>query len=651
MSETRTRQREEDAFGNPGPQNGIGWVEEIPAGVSLHDKCNDCDQLPPWTDVKNKHLCRDSLTFEPLPTRVIQGDDPNEPPLRLEHVGPVHVIKHPNPLSNTRQCYNTTTLDQIREFSGQKRDPMNRQPFRHEPVSKFGEGPPETVQQARNMISTRGEYGVRPTLDDDDESYYETMLRTSVPWMAQSNILHASFSPDDAMIAVLERNAFTVLKFRPSGSVARRFVLTSSDGYVFDAKTGVSFSRDSSKLMVYGTGLDPEVTSVRTLEMNQIRVYDVASIFRLSRQTIPQDMVGRPLIRSSETMRLIDRYDQRWRDNLPRHVWRHTGRVNDASFSEDGLKVVSASGDRTACIWNIITGARIHVLEHVSSLSSSQFNPDATLVVTSERVLRVNVWDALTGDRLRTLIHQEDPESITPLKGASFGHRIPGSGLNNGDTIISIGQKKVIAWRHESGDILFEVSDPTTNHREIKHASFERDGHITLVYQDGTIASGQARGIRVRVRVRGISSLTRIHELLTRRRLRTDQESGTDVGFEFYESELARDTTPLFALNPYGEIDYVRIKRESNRNIVYTSVEDSYILPAEISPGRILSFSSDENRFISIDGSDGRTIYMYAWRPGFFNGTSSESDEYDDGEEGGQGGVEMAQGAFKIVLT
>jgi WD40 repeat protein len=62
----------------------------------------------------------------------------------------------------------------------------------------------------------------------------------------------------------------------------------------------------------------------------------------------------------------------------------HEGRVWSAAFSRDGTRIVTASGDKTARIWDAATGNKIKVLRgHESVVRSAAFSPDGTRVVTA----------------------------------------------------------------------------------------------------------------------------------------------------------------------------------------------------------------------------------------------------------------------------
>jgi WD40 repeat protein len=62
----------------------------------------------------------------------------------------------------------------------------------------------------------------------------------------------------------------------------------------------------------------------------------------------------------------------------------HTGGVNSAQYSPDGKRLVTASGDNTAKIWDVVSGKIITDLKgHTKFVSSAQFSPDGTKIVTA----------------------------------------------------------------------------------------------------------------------------------------------------------------------------------------------------------------------------------------------------------------------------
>jgi WD40 repeat protein len=80
--------------------------------------------------------------------------------------------------------------------------------------------------------------------------------------------------------------------------------------------------------------------------------------------------------------------------------------VTKVSYSPDGSRLVTASTDRTAKVWDAETGEQLLVLEgHTTGLSGLQYSPDGKMIATgrdnNENMVRV--WDAETGEELYAL--------------------------------------------------------------------------------------------------------------------------------------------------------------------------------------------------------------------------------------------------------
>lgn len=94
----------------------------------------------------------------------------------------------------------------------------------------------------------------------------------------------------------------------------------------------------------------------------------------------------------------------------------HLQSINSIEFNNDGTRVLTASADGFACIWDSGSGEPVVVLPppHFRSLPNEQtahflfnasFSPDGSLVVTASRNKRATVWDAITGELLEEFEH------------------------------------------------------------------------------------------------------------------------------------------------------------------------------------------------------------------------------------------------------
>ena len=77
--------------------------------------------------------------------------------------------------------------------------------------------------------------------------------------------------------------------------------------------------------------------------------------------------------------------------------------INSVAFSRDGLRVLTASGDKTARLWNAATGQQLRAFKgHQKEVVSVAFSPDGARVLTGSRDTTARLWDAATGEELRT---------------------------------------------------------------------------------------------------------------------------------------------------------------------------------------------------------------------------------------------------------
>jgi WD40 repeat protein/serine/threonine protein kinase/tetratricopeptide (TPR) repeat protein len=79
-------------------------------------------------------------------------------------------------------------------------------------------------------------------------------------------------------------------------------------------------------------------------------------------------------------------------------LWIHEGAVNDACFSPDGKRVLTASDDGTARVWDSDTGqSRCGPLQHTSAVRRAVFSNDGRHLATAGDDRTARVWDAVSG--------------------------------------------------------------------------------------------------------------------------------------------------------------------------------------------------------------------------------------------------------------
>jgi WD40 repeat protein/tRNA A-37 threonylcarbamoyl transferase component Bud32 len=82
----------------------------------------------------------------------------------------------------------------------------------------------------------------------------------------------------------------------------------------------------------------------------------------------------------------------------------HTACVNRAAYSPDGKRVVTASDDRTARLWDAETGKELFLLRgHTAEVKEAAFSPDGKLIATASYDRTARLWDTATGKQVATL--------------------------------------------------------------------------------------------------------------------------------------------------------------------------------------------------------------------------------------------------------
>jgi WD40 repeat protein len=86
--------------------------------------------------------------------------------------------------------------------------------------------------------------------------------------------------------------------------------------------------------------------------------------------------------------------------------------VSSIRFSKNGSRLVTASWDGSAVIWDAATGEALQRLKgHIGRVTGADFSPDGTLIVTAGSDGEVLLWDAGNGEKRFVLANWGEPLS------------------------------------------------------------------------------------------------------------------------------------------------------------------------------------------------------------------------------------------------
>jgi len=93
----------------------------------------------------------------------------------------------------------------------------------------------------------------------------------------------------------------------------------------------------------------------------------------------------------------------------------HTDKLWDLAYSPDGRWLATASSDRTARIWDAVTGAPRAVVHHDGGVVAVAFSPDSRLLASGGADRAVHVWDVSTGREAFEVPASEHSPATRPI--------------------------------------------------------------------------------------------------------------------------------------------------------------------------------------------------------------------------------------------
>ncbi len=211
-------------------------------------------------------------------------------------------------------------------------------------------------------------------------------------------------------------------------------------------------------------------------------------------------------------------YQERFLHQELRTVVAHEDLVYDLAYSRDGTRLATASGDKTAGLWDAVTGQRLASLAHAGKVNCVAFSPDGKLLACADNEKAVRLWDVATGREVRSLSGQ--PENVGRVAfspdgrllaaacndktirlwdvatGREFppltGHAAPVKALAfspDGKVLASGGNEKALkVWDVASGRELRSLGEPQGVTHQVWNMAFSPDGtRLAWVGQDWVV--------------------------------------------------------------------------------------------------------------------------------------------------------------------
>jgi WD40 repeat protein len=174
-------------------------------------------------------------------------------------------------------------------------------------------------------------------------------------------------------------------------------------------------------------------------------------------------------------------------------VWPLGGEYGRASFSADGLKVVTAGSDLQGqngrgCVWDVATGRLLARLQQAGAVITADFSRDGRRIVTRNGRGTARVWDAATGAAVTPPLRHAEI-----IKYAAFspdGRRVATAGYD----------RSIRVWDASTGQPL---TPPMRHDKALEEVAWSQDGRrLIAAWGTGSVyvwdsATGQRLPLRV----------------------------------------------------------------------------------------------------------------------------------------------------------
>jgi len=149
------------------------------------------------------------------------------------------------------------------------------------------------------------------------------------------------------------------------------------------------------------------------------------------------DLLSRSVLLAVESMRRspshsADQALRRGLNLLRRNIARlsHDDYVNAIDFSPDGRHLATASNDKTARVWDVISGHEVSRVKHDAFVRATRFSPNGELMATASEDGTARIWEVASGDEIARFNHKYKLRDLAfspdgkRLATTSWGHEV-----------------------------------------------------------------------------------------------------------------------------------------------------------------------------------------------------------------------------------
>jgi WD40 repeat protein/tetratricopeptide (TPR) repeat protein len=159
----------------------------------------------------------------------------------------------------------------------------------------------------------------------------------------------------------------------------------------------------------------------------------------------------------------------------------HQDVVYHATFSPDGARILTASWDRTARLWDRNSGKLITTLDHQGAVNTAKFSPDGAQILTASADKTAKLWDAASGKLIASFTHQD---SVSDAAFSPDGARV----------LTASADKTARLWEASSGKLIVSFAHQAS----VNAAAFSPDGtRILTASADKTARLWEAASARL----------------------------------------------------------------------------------------------------------------------------------------------------------